>query len=59
MSEVKNTKNQAAQAEDILREPSGEQRSPVPAVKKRDCDRNIRYRGNVYTRKPWDSCQCR
>lgn len=48
MSEVKNTKNQAAQAEDILREPSGEQKESGTGGKKEDCDRNIRYRGNVY-----------
>ena len=45
MSEVKNTKNQAAQAEDILREPSGAQKDSGT--------------GGMYTRKPWDSCQCR
>ena len=48
MSEVKNTKNQAAQAEDILREPSGAQKDSGTGGKKEDCDRNIRYRGNVY-----------
>lgn len=48
MSEVKNTKNQAAQAEDILREPSREQKESGTGGKKEDCDRNIRYRGNVY-----------
>ena len=42
MSEVKNTKNQAAQAEDILREPSGAQKESGTGGKKEDCDRNIR-----------------
>ena len=34
MSEVKNTKNQAAQAEDILREPSGAQKESGTGGKK-------------------------
>ena len=58
MSEVKNTKNQAAQAEDILREPQGRKRSPVPAVKKRIAT-GTSATGGMYNQETWDSCQCR
>lgn len=58
MSEVKNTKNQAAQAEDILREPSGAQKDSGTGGKKRIAT-GTSATGGMYTRKPWDSCQCR